>query len=125
MTDLNLRGADIVNLLRTNNKAIGRALIVLADFQTTDEHKVLASLHTNKSGFTKADAKRGTDDAYYFAKNGELTAEMIEYWRAPIFNTNNKRTFRIAIYWRQLLREAYRKHYAAKRATSQTFKMAA
>jgi hypothetical protein len=115
MTDLNLRGRDIVNLLRTKEAAVARALIVLNEFQTADEQAVRRSRHENEQGFTKADAKKGTEHAYYFAKNGYLTDEMLAYWRAPVKNTNGKPTFRIAIYWRQLLQVAYRKHHAQER----------
>lgn len=113
--DLNLTGTDIVNLLKNNDKAVAKALIVLYKRQTMDEQDMHASRHNNERGFTKADANKGTEHALFYMKNGYLTADMIAYWRAPIKRTNGYRSFRIAIYWRQLLKQAYSNHYAKLR----------
>lgn len=108
MADQNLRGMDIVNLLKRNDRAIGRALAFLLLEQTHDEQAIRRSRHENKRGFNKADALKGTEHAQFFNKNGHLTPEMIAYWREPIRRTNGAPTIRIAIYWHQLLIQAYR-----------------
>lgn len=112
---MNLTGTDIVNLLRNNDKAIARALVVLHDRQTFDEQATYRSRHTNNLGFNKADANKGTEHAKFYKENGYLTEEMIGYWREKIKRTNGYNTFRIAIYWRQLLKQAYANHYKTQR----------
>lgn len=112
MTDLNLRGNDIIKLLKENDKAGGRALRFLMLEQTADEQAVKRSRHENKRGFNKGDAKRGTEDGKYFEANGTLTPAQLLYWREPIHRTNGKPTFRIAVYWHQLLIQSYRNHHA-------------
>jgi hypothetical protein len=95
---------DIHNVLNRSDKALGRALLVLMQFQTEDEKIVLQSKYTNMRGFKKADAFQGTKDAQFFADNGYLTEEMVSYWR-----TVTKQGPRLNIYWRQLLIAAERK----------------
>lgn len=52
--------ADIDNLLRTNDKAVVRAIIALYRLQTKDEQARQDTLHKNHVGFSAAHARRGT-----------------------------------------------------------------
>jgi hypothetical protein len=99
-----LTRSDIHTVLNRSDKALGRALLVLMQFQTEDEKATLQSRHLNMRGFKKADAFRGTKDAAFFAENGYLTEEMVSYWR-----TVTRQGPRLNIYWRQLLIAAERK----------------
>lgn len=109
MTKFNLTGTDIVNLLKTNDKAIARALVVLKNRQTADEQVAKDCKHRNHRGFRPAHAKVGTSMAEFYEKHGYLTEKQIAYWRVL-----GKQGMRISIYWKQLLQEAREK--AAKAA---------
>ena len=109
-----IRGTEIVRLLETNDKAIGRALVVLWRNQTNDEQVAMDTKHRNMKGFRPSDARAGSSMAEFYMKNGYLTPKQIAYWRRPY----KKGGIRIAIYWRQLLREAYRRQ--REMATAQT-----
>lgn len=100
----NLTGTDIVNLLRTNDKAVCRALVVLKNLQTEDEQDAKTSFVDNRRGFRPQHAKIGTSMAEFYEKNGYLTPKQIAYWRVP-----KKEGMRISIYWKQLLAAAHRK----------------
>ena len=97
-------GTDIVNILRTNDKAVARALVLLTARQTNDEQQTEATRHRNGRGFRPAHARMGTSMAKFFERNGYLSPKQIAYWRAE-----GKQGMRIAIYWRQLLEEAAKK----------------
>lgn len=75
--------AEIVKLLETNPKAIGRALVVLNERQTYDEQNSEATKYHNNIGFTGADARMGTSMAKFFEQNGYLTQKQIAYWLKP------------------------------------------
>ena len=108
--DMNLTGTDIVNLLRSNDKAVARALLVLTARQTEDEQRSETTRHQNGRGFRPCHAKMGVSMAKFYERNGYLSPKQIAYWRKP-----TKEGFRIAIYWRQLLEAA--KEKAAKAAS--------
>lgn len=101
---MNLTGSDIVALLRKNDKAIGRALIVLKDLQTADEQASETTRHQNGKGFRPCHARMGVSMAKFYERNGYLSPKQIAYWRKE-----GKEGMRIAIYWRQLLAAAHRK----------------
>lgn len=66
--------ATIAALLKTSDKAVNRAMIVIYDRQTQDEKAVADTRHSNKRGFSAAHAKKGS---YYgrWCKSGRaLTA---------------------------------------------------
>jgi hypothetical protein len=107
--DMNLSGTDIVNLLRTNDKAIARALIVLKDRQTADEQASESTRHLNGRGFRPCHARMGVSMAKFYERNGYLSPKQIAYWRKE-----GKEGMRISIYWRQLLEAA--KDKAARKA---------
>jgi len=102
--DMNLSGTDIVNLLRTNDKAIARALIVLKDRQTADEQASESTRHLNGRGFRPCHARMGVSMAKFYERNGYLSPKQIAYWRKE-----GKEGMRISIYWRQLLEAAQAK----------------
>jgi hypothetical protein len=105
-----LTGKDIVNLLRTNDKAVARALVVLNARQTADEQVSETTRHLNNRGFRPCHARMGTSMAQFYLRNGYLTPKQIAYWRKV-----GKQGMRISIYWKQLLEEANLK--AAMKAT--------
>lgn len=55
---------------------VANALDTLMKNQTDDEQEVRESMYQNKLGFTKADAKRGMEDA----TKEHLTLEDVNYW---------------------------------------------
>jgi hypothetical protein len=104
MTKIQLTGTEIVTLLRTNDKAIARALVVLKDLQTADEQSSETTRHLNGKGFRPCHARMGVSMAKFYERNGYLSPKQIAYWRKE-----GKEGMRIAIYWRQLLAAAHRK----------------
>lgn len=105
---MNLTGTDIVNLLRSNDKAIARALLVLKARQTEDEQRSESTRHQNGRGFRPCHARMGVSMAKFYERNGYLSPKQIAYWRKE-----GKEGMRISIYWRQLLEAAAEK--AAKK----------
>lgn len=95
----------IIDLLRTNDKAVCRALVVLNARQTRDEQIAEHTKHLNGRGFRPAHAKMGTSMADFFTRNGYLSPKQIAYWRRPMKTGQ----MRIEIYWKQLLEEAVAK----------------
>ena len=104
MTKILLTGTEIVTLLRTNDKAIARALVVLKDLQTADEQSSETTRHLNGKGFRPCHARMGVSMAKFYERNGYLSPKQIAYWRKE-----GKEGMRIAIYWRQLLAAAHQK----------------
>ncbi len=101
---MNLTGTDIVEMLRTNDRAVCRALVVLYERQTEDEKTSEHTRHDNGRGFRPCHARMGTSMAKFYLSRGFLTQKQIAYWRKE-----GKEGMRIAIYWRQLLDEAHKK----------------
>ena len=95
----------IIDLLRTNDKAVCRALVVLNARQTRDEQIAEHTKHLNGRGFRPAHAKMGTSMADFFTRKGYLSPKQIAYWRRPMKTGQ----MRIEIYWKQLLEEAVAK----------------
>lgn len=91
----------IIDLLHTNDKAVGRALLVLNKRQTTDERQDETTKYRNDRGFRPCHAKKGTSMAEDFSRKGFLTAKQVAWWR--VRGTDGKS--RIQIYSRQLLEE--------------------
>lgn len=92
----------IVELLKTNDRAVVRALIVLNARQTLDEQQLEGTINQNGQGFTPADAFMGTRTAEFAQKRGFLTEKQLGYWRKP----NARGVPRICKYARQLLEVA-------------------
>lgn len=91
--------SEIIELLKTNDRAIGRALIQLAARQTTDERQEQHTKYHNGRGFRPCHARMGTSMADFFQRNGYLTAKQAGYWRV----TDKSGAMRIGIYAGQLL----------------------
>ena len=72
----------IRQLLRTNDRAVGRALLALNARQTADEQQAEATKYHNEQGFKPCHAKRGTGMAKFYAKAGFLTPRQLAWWRA-------------------------------------------
>lgn len=92
----------IKELLATNPRAIGRALIVLRNRQTADERSDENTKYRNGRGFRPCHARMGTNMADFFEQRGYLSEKQVAYWRKPMADGNS----RIEIYARQLLEEA-------------------
>lgn len=105
---------EIITLLRTNDKAIARALVVLTERQTADEQASQNTKYDNGRGFRPCHARMGTSMAKFFKARGYLTDKQISYWRVP----QKDGKMRIEIYAGQLLdiaqRKAAAKQVAAK-----------
>ncbi len=95
----------IIALLETNDRAVGRALVVLRNRQTADEQISESTKHHNNRGFRPCHARMGTSMANFFERAGYLTPKQVAYWRVK----EKTGKMRIAIYWRQLMEEAERK----------------
>lgn len=102
----------IVELLRTSDKAIARALVVLNERQTADEQASEDTRHRNGRGFRPCHARMGTSMAKFFTARGYLTDKQIGYWRRP----DKKGGMRIQIYAGQLLEVAAAKAVIANAA---------
>lgn len=97
--------ADIISLLKTNNKAVARALVVLTARQTATEQNAEQTINRNGEGFRPCHARMGTSMAKFFEKRGYLTPKQVEYWRKPMKTGQ----MRIEIYAGQLLDVAKQK----------------
>lgn len=91
----------IEQLLENNDRAVGRALIVLRQRQTSDEIATECTRWQNGQGFTAAHAKRGVSMANFFERTGFLTPRQLAWWRASVRGTS-----RIGQYSAQLLEVA-------------------
>lgn len=81
------------NLVRTNKKALYRAIILIADLQTPEEKAYGATIDHNGVGFGAVDAEMLTALALRLRCGGELTERELAICR-------NK----MPKYWRQLYR---------------------
>ena len=96
----------IKKLLATNDRAVGRALVVLRNRQTEDEKISKITKHQNGRGFRPAHAFIGCNMAQFFESNGFITSKQAAYWRTKMADGKT----RIEIYSRQLLEEALLKN---------------
>lgn len=77
------------NLLRTNDKALYRAIILIAEYQTPQEVVMGATIEHNNVGFGAVDAEMMTALAFRLKNGGTLTEQekaisrnkMPKYWR--------------------------------------------
>ena len=95
----------IVNLLRTKDVAIARALVALNARQEEDERVAQNTIHRNGAGFRPCHAQIGSSMANFYTKNKFLSQKQIQYWRTP----QKDGKMRIEIYANQLLRIAMEK----------------
>lgn len=96
---------EIVNLLRTRDAAVARALVVLNERQTADEQVSENTKYHNNRGFRPCHARMGTSMAKFYLRNGYLSPKQIAYWRVP----QRDGKMRIEVYAGQLLEVAERK----------------
>lgn len=96
---------EILALLSANDRAIGRALVVLAARQTADERATDTTRHLNGRGFRPCHARMGTSMANFFAKFNRLSDKQVAYWR----KLDRAGNMRIGIYWKQLAEAAAEK----------------
>lgn len=95
----------IIALLATNDRAVERALVVLADRQTSDELAGKTTTKRNGRGFNQFDAPIFTDMALSVKRGRRLTPRQLALCRKE----NSHGTPRIAKYAGQLLEEALAK----------------
>jgi hypothetical protein len=98
----------IRELLRTNDRAVGRALLALNARQTADEQRQEVTKYHNEQGFKPCHAKRGTGMAQFYARTGFLTPKQLAWWRAVTPSGKS----RIEVYAAQLLKVAEEKKAA-------------
>lgn len=92
----------VINLLKTNDLAICRALLALNARQTEDERVVKHTKYHNGRGFRPCHARMGTSMANFYRDRGFLSAAQIAYWRRQ----TRCGKMRIEIYAGQLLEVA-------------------
>lgn len=95
----------IIRLLKTNDKAVAKALVALNKRQTADERSTEATRYQNGRGFRPCHARMGTSMAKFYEERGYLTTKQANYWRV----LDKTGTMRIAIYAGQLLEVAQEK----------------
>ena len=71
----------ITHLLRTNDKAVARALVALNKRQTASEQASKATINHNLQGFMPMHARMGTSMAQFYERNGYLSPKQVAYWR--------------------------------------------
>ena len=101
---------ELLNLLKTNDKAVARALVVLNNRQTADEQAAQGTRYLNGMGFRPCHARMGTSMAKFYERTGYLTPKQVAYWRTA----DKSGSMRIGLYWRQILEEAQKKELEKK-----------
>ena len=91
--------AEIVAMLKTNDKAVARALVALNARQTADERSQETVKYDNGQGFRPCHARMGTSMANFYTKFGYLSPKQVAYWR----KLDRTGKMRIEIYAGQLL----------------------
>lgn len=99
---------ELLQLLKTNDKAVARALVLLNNRQTLDEQATQGTRYLNGMGFRPCHARMGTSMATFFERTGYLSPKQVAYWRS----TDKSGAMRIGLYWRQILEEAEAKEKA-------------
>ena len=91
---------DLFNDTRLAPRAVGRALVVLYNNQTSEEKRKKDTIEQNNKGFSSCHADVGTTCAEYFLKNNHLQSWMINFWLGQTRPNSQKR---IVKYYRQLI----------------------
>lgn len=89
----------VIELLRTNDRAIIRAVLAITARQTDDEQASEQTKYSNGRGWKSCHGQVGTSMAKFYQSRGYLTARQIAYWRRE----NAKGQMRIECYANQLL----------------------
>jgi len=72
---------DIQDMLKTNDKAVIRAMLVIYEYQTEDEKNSDETLHANGMGFSGADAFILTQFTKFYKEHGFLSGKQLEIAR--------------------------------------------
>jgi hypothetical protein len=91
--------SSVEHLLQTNDRAVGRALIVLLNRQTEVEQQSETTVVRNHRGFTQADARKMTSMAQQFVRTEYLSPRQLKWLRA----STRRHKSHIGKYHRQLL----------------------
>jgi len=94
-----LTKAYIVELLKTRDLAVAKALVALTARQTEDEQMQENVKYRNGMGFRPCHARMGTSMSNFFKATGYLSPKQIAYWR----HLERTGQMRIEIYANQLL----------------------
>jgi|SRR6478609_11769549 len=94
----------INELLMTQDKYIGRALVVLKARQTSAEQCTLSTHEHNNRGFTAYDAEPMTSMASFYETHGRLTAKQLA-WLRGAKRDGTTGPCRLSKYWAQLIEE--------------------
>lgn len=105
---------DIIDLLMSNDRAVGRALMALNERQTADEQASENTRYDNGRGFRPCHARMGTSMAKFFLRFNRLSDKQVAYWRRPMKDGKP----RITIYAGQLLEVAQQRE-RSRRALSE------
>lgn len=74
----------IALLLRTDNKAVERAITRLYSFQTATEQATQNTLNRNGAGFSAADASKGSYYAKWIAQGRSLSGRHLNHARSMV-----------------------------------------
>lgn len=83
--------AEILTLLASNDKAVGKALTALLKRQTQAEKASHATIEANGRGFNAFDADIMTSMAEFYAKTGYLTSRQLRWLRGTTAKTKVSR----------------------------------
>jgi hypothetical protein len=89
---------NIVQLLRQNDRAVGRALVALAERQTAEDDPLDLGFRAGR-GFRHCHTRLGTNMAKFFQEHGHLSPGQLAYWRERQRDGRS----RIEVYANQLL----------------------
>ena len=92
----------VIELLKSNDLAVARALVALTARQTQDEQSTEHTRYRNGMGFRPCHARMGTSMSKFFERRGYLTPKQVAYWRAAMRDGK----MRIEIYAGQLVEVA-------------------
>ena len=72
---------DIVRLIKTNDRAVDRAMVAIYRRQTADEKRSSTTRHDNARGFSSADAGKGSYYARWVLNGNRLTGQHLRQAR--------------------------------------------
>jgi len=76
----------ITVLLRTNDRAVGRAILALYKLQTLDERRIGTTKYSNTVGFSAAHASRGSYYARWIGGGKQLTGRHLDNARKMVLH---------------------------------------
>lgn len=78
MADKKWTRPEIENMVRTNDRAVERAMVALLDRQTRDEQQTGSVNHHNRMGFAACNSKSGTYFANWVNGGRQLTGKHLD-----------------------------------------------